>query len=1162
MKIKHRDSLRARTIAATIVLTLFIFVLPSGVLLYRQGTVDRNSLVQSVSLTAEKKAFELNACFSIIEKLVRHMQDYILSTLEEERIPSDAAYEEAYMSSLTEKMISMAGFADNVVAMYFRMNAELYGGTTGIFLEGNPKKGFVSVKPTDLTLFSPTDIEHVGWYYIPVWAMSPVWTEPYENKNINIHMISYVIPVYRNGILLGVVGMDINLATLKDIVDTIPLSDALGLLIGKEENLIYYRNENLVRKSVEWAADTKTIVTTFQNTDGSPFKEFYWGGHTQYGVMKQLENGMALVVSVPRGSLVRNRYGQIVMLFAAFVVVCLVTAVFLYLALKEIIVPVRVITHATNKLSRGELNISIAYKSKNELGYLADNIRRMTQQMNEYIGYIKEQTQRERAEKEAALTESRSKSEYLASIYLSLHEIDLNEDTFSEIEVHSDIAKSIGSSFKNARATVRRVMEERVRDKGKEREDFMEFINFDTLEERMKNRKSISHEFEGSSSLWCRARFILVDRNADGALHHVLWAVEDISEEKAVRDRLQVERDYLLLESERNAAASQAKSAFLANMSHEIRTPINAVLGMDEMILRESDDRDILGYAANIKSAGSSLLSIVNDILDFSKIEAGKMELLPENYDISSVVVDLVNMIQERAKAKDLAFVLQADPAIPKTLFGDSVRIKQCILNLLTNAVKYTKEGSVTFSIGFHKTGDSTVMLEVSVKDTGSGIKQEDMKKLFAPFERIEEGKNKTIEGTGLGMSIVRNLLSMMGTRLNVESEYGKGSVFSFEVSQPVVDWTAVGDINEAYRKSVEQLAKYKEKLHAPRARLLFVDDTEMNLEVIKGLLKKTEITIDTALSGKEAIEKVQHTVYDILFIDHRMPEMDGIETLHAMQQMDGNLSRGKPCVALTANALTGVRKMYLDEGFTDYLSKPVNPAKLEQMIKTYLPPDYLEKAPDDEDGTVAGQPEEAPDAESPFVTKLRAVDGIDVPTALANCGTEEILVNAVKKYAATIEEKASELQVLFESGDIRNYGTKVHALKSTSRLIGASEVSSQAAYLESCADKGDRAEIQAHHKPLLDLFLSFRQKLAPVVADDGGEAKEKKKISDEELAQKLRTLADCADSFDLDGLDALIAELADYELSTDFVQAFAKIRTCVENVDFKELRNLLAQWI
>lgn len=604
-------------------------------------------------------------------------------------------------------------------------------------------------------------------------------------------------------------------------------------------------------------------------------------------------------------------------------------------------------------------------------------------------------------------------------------------------------------------------------------------------------------------------------------------------------------------EAEKNAAANQAKSAFLANMSHEIRTPINAVLGMDEMILRESEDQTILGYAANIKHAGSNLLEIVNEILDFSKIEAGKMEIIPENYDISSLVVDLVNMISERANNKNLEFNLAADPNLPKTLFGDSVRIKQCVLNLLTNAVKYTREGSVTFSVGFEKISgvSDKIRLSVSVKDTGIGIKNEDMEKLCSPFERIEEEKNKTIEGTGLGMSIVTRLLSMMGTKLEVKSVYGEGSEFSFNVEQSVVDWTSVGDINEAYKKNAIQMAGYKEKLHAPKAHLLFVDDTEMNLEVIKGLLKKTGIKIDTALSGKKTLELVKENVYDILFIDHRMPEMDGIETLHAMQALEENKCKGKPCIALTANAISGVKQMYLSEGFTDYLSKPVDPEKLENVIRKYLPQDYIEEDSSENEENNSGEGDTA------FIEKLKLVEEIEVTTALKNCASAELLESSLKKYVSDIDSRAEELQNLYESGDWKLYCTKIHGLKSTSRLIGALSLSAKAEYLEHCSDKEEVDEIHKKHKPFLEEFQALKEKLLPLLQEDSGERTE---ISETEFLEKLNKIGDLVKDFDIDGLDSIIKELSQNAIPEKYTEKFEKIRTCVENVDFAGLKTLI----
>nr|MCR4954985.1 response regulator [Treponema sp.] len=556
------------------------------------------------------------------------------------------------------------------------------------------------------------------------------------------------------------------------------------------------------------------------------------------------------------------------------------------------------------------------------------------------------------------------------------------------------------------------------------------------------------------------------------------------------------------------------------------------------------------------KTAGSNLLSIVNDVLDFSKIEAGKMELLPDNYEVSSLIIDLVNMTRERAQSKGLKYELNISPSLPKTLFGDSVRIKQCILNLLTNAIKYTKEGTVTFTIDFNKTDEEKILLSVHVNDTGSGIKPEDMEKLFTPFERIEEGKNRTIEGSGLGISIVRRLLNMMGSELKVQSTYGKGSDFSFTIEQKVTDWTACGDLNEAYAESVEQMEKYKEKLHAPKARLLFVDDTAMNLDVIKGLLKNTDMTIDTVLSGKEALESVKNNTYDILFIDHRMPEMDGIETLHAMKALTYNKSAGKPCIALTANAISGVKKMYLNEGFDDYISKPVNPAKLEEMIRHYLPQEYLEDVP--EDSTDSNEFSE-------FLQKLNETKELDAQAAIQNCAVPELLFSTIKKYHESIDEKAQELQNFFDSKDWNNYNIKVHALKSTSRLIGAMELSKMAEALEMSTNSNEAPDIQKEHEQLIEIFLGYKKVLEPLTKENSSieqnPVKSKEEISAEELSGKIQRMIDCANNFDIDGLDNLVKELSSVILPIDFSKKFSKIRTCVENIDFKELRILLSEW-
>lgn len=389
--------------------------------------------------------------------------------------------------------------------------------------------------------------------------------------------------------------------------------------------------------------------------------------------------------------------------------------------------------------------------------------------------------------------------------------------------------------------------------------------------------------------------------------------------------------------------ANEAKSSFLARMSHEIRTPINAVLGMNEMILRETDSDSVREYATNIHSAGKVLLSIINDILDLSKIESSKMELIVAEYNVGNMLLDIENMISLRAEEKSLNFKIETNPNMPKILYGDETRIKQCIVNLLTNSVKYTHEGSVTMQIDFVDNNDDTINLWVSVSDTGIGIKEADLYMLFDPFTRLDMRKNKTIEGTGLGLSITKRLLEMMGGNLTVESVYGKGSTFSFVVPQKVVGKELLGNYKTTVDDTEMPDALERKMFVAPNAQILAVDDTRVNITVVKGLLKRLKVQFDSALSGQECLNKVKEKHYDIILLDHMMPEMDGIETLHNMQQME-EYNQNKPVViALTANAIVGAKEEYLKEGFEDYLSKPIDSAQLEQMIHQYLPDELIE---------------------------------------------------------------------------------------------------------------------------------------------------------------------------------------------------------------------------
>ena len=577
-----------------------------------------------------------------------------------------------------------------------------------------------------------------------------------------------------------------------------------------------------------------------------------------------------------------------------------------------------------------------------------------------------------------------------------------------------------------------------------------------------------------------------------------------MEEMKEIERKKDYEAKVLKLEKSAADSANKAKSNFLADMSHEIRTPINAILGMNEMILHESSEENTLDYASNIKSAGNTLLSIINSILDFSKIEDGRMSLVPVEFETAELVRGLVHSIDERARSKGLKLIVDIDETVPTVLMGDDVRISQVIMNLLTNAVKYTEKGNVRFSMKNLGMEKGLCRLYVSVKDTGIGIRKEDIDKLSISFERVDEKRNRHIEGTGLGISIVTKLLAMMDSELKIESEYGRGSDFYFELPIEVVDETPLGKLDLTEKVSVDSDSR-KMNLRAPKARILITDDNETNLKVAANLMKLFGIKPELCSSGADTIVKMKDKDYDILFLDHMMPEMDGIETLKYLQEV--SLIGKTKIIALTANAVVGSREQYIQAGFDDYLSKPIELPELEKMLKHYLPEDVKEEIPEVDkekaDKKVAVKKEaEINEAEIKEADKREAVNdksglkpdddsrlgrlsslGISVEDGITYCGGDEgFYLEIIGDYVKSAPERIEKLGMLLSENRMKDYKTLIHSVKSSSKTIGAMDMFEKAMALEHAVTEDNIDYVLENHESVMKDYKELVDSLSGII--------------------------------------------------------------------------------
>lgn len=597
--------------------------------------------------------------------------------------------------------------------------------------------------------------------------------------------------------------------------------------------------------------------------------------------------------------------------------------------------------------------------------------------------------------------------------------------------------------------------------------------------------------------------------------------------------------------------AARMKSDFLANMSHEIRTPMNAVIGMAELALREDLPENARTYIRQIKSSGHALLTIINDILDFSKIESGKMDIVATEYEPLAVIHNVVSMIRTRIGEKNVQLLTDISQNLPSKLYGDSIRFQQILINLLNNAVKFTPKGHVKLLISVRESSEDEIILHAEIADTGSGIKPENLEKIFSSFQQVDSKRNRNIEGSGLGLTITKQLLELMGGSIHVESVYGVGSTFVFDLPQKVIDATPadVSRLDEAVEKIDAEMESFT--FVAPEARVLVVDDNAINLTVTKGLLEPLEMQIDTALSGREAIEKVQQTMYDLVFMDHMMPEMDGVETTHEIRRRFPEYA-DLPIIALTANAVNGVQQMFQEEGLNDFVPKPMELNVLVNAVRKWLPKEKMQMRRGE---ILDVKPQTVERA------KLPQIGDLDIQAAYAKLGSEKLFWSVLKEYYRVIGKKCALIQEYWEQHDRKSYTVEVHALKSASRQIGAMRLADAAERLEAAGNAGDDAMIDAQTGALLEKYRSYRDILAPWCAEQEKKEHSDKLIPDEELHRALDEMQEAVGELDMDAIEAVLERLLQYQFGEEEKVLLERLQEAAADFDAECCETLISEW-
>ena len=603
--------------------------------------------------------------------------------------------------------------------------------------------------------------------------------------------------------------------------------------------------------------------------------------------------------------------------------------------------------------------------------------------------------------------------------------------------------------------------------------------------------------------------------------------------------------------------ANQAKSTFLANMSHEIRTPMNAIIGFSELVLKMDISDEVREHVEDIKWSSHNLLAIINDILDISKIESGKMELVPGKYYTAGLLKDVSLIITAQAKEKGLSFQMSVDKNIPNRLYGDKVRIRGVLINILNNAVKYTREGSVTFEVSVIEKTDKKVRLEFKVSDTGTGIRPEDQKNLFKSFEQLERKVHYGVEGSGLGLAISNGYVTLMGGEIKVSSVYGKGSVFTVILEQEIVD---PAPMEEAYSHEEERKnGNDSGTMQISGVQVLVVDDNMVNLRVAGSILMSYGLQVDTASSGKEAVELCRKKKYQLIFMDQMMPEMDGIEAMKQIRAENAYYAAGgeSKIIVLTADAISGARNQLMTQGFDEYLGKPMNLKQMERLFVRFLPPEKIDIQVKDK------KREESKNAKTEELTYMKEIlSMVEVERGIGNCGGD--LSDYLKVLKITYdygEKQLEELENMQKQQDYENYTIKIHSMKSTSMNMGAVELSNMAKAQEMAGREGNYTYIEEHIKSFLAEYRILLEKIEEVLRHYKmieEVPKEEEYLEEEMIVRILRSISQYVDNFDFSKVFEILEEVKKYQMSEEYQKVFQQISTWMDELAVESIQKLI----